>query len=156
MDTGLVVARWLHTVAFVIAWGYYGVLARMVIPGLRDLEPGLAARTLDAIERRALPLILGSIVLFIVTGAYLLVSDDRYAGLGNVADSTWTSLMTLKHVVIVALVGLGVLIDYLVKSAEAPEADTTRRRIGQVRWAAEGATVLGALIVLLTVIAGAS
>ena len=30
-----VIALWLHTVAFVIAWGYYGILGRMVLPALQ-------------------------------------------------------------------------------------------------------------------------
>ena len=74
MDVPQVLAVWLHTVAFVIAWGYYGVLGRMVLPGLaRTLDPRARTATLAEIERRALPLIGVSLVLFMLTGAYLLV-----------------------------------------------------------------------------------
>lgn len=157
MDIGHVLANWIHTLAFVIAWGYYGILGRIVIPGLGDLDSERATRTLASIERRALPLVLLSIVLFVVTGAYLLVVDDRYEGLGNVLASTWTTMLTLKHVLVVGLIGLGVLIDYLIRTAGEPVDDGARRgRIRQVRLAAEAATALGALIVLTTAIAQAS
>jgi uncharacterized membrane protein len=157
MDVGHVLASWIHTLAFVIAWGYYGILGRIVIPGLGDLDSERATRTLASIERRALPLVLLSIGLFVVTGVYLLVVDDRYTGLGNVLASPWTSLLTLKHVLVAALIGLGVLIDYLIRTAGEPVDDLARRgRIRQVRLAAEGATALGALIVLTTTIAQAS
>lgn len=157
MDVGLVLASWIHTVAFVIAWGYYGILGRIVIPGLRDLDSAAAARTLDAIERRALPFILIAVVGFVVTGSYLLTVDDQSQGLGNLTASTWTVMLTIKHVLIVALVGLGVVIDYLIHRAGDPIEDSARRRrIFEVRIAAEAATALGAVIVLVTAIAQAS
>ena len=56
MDAPHVIALWLHTIGFVIAWGYYGVLARVVVPALeRSLELSKQASTLVAIERRATP-----------------------------------------------------------------------------------------------------
>jgi len=154
VDIWQVLASWLHTLAFVIAWGYYGILGRIVIPGLADLDSERAARTLATIERRALPLVLLAIALFVATGSYLLVTNERYEGLGNLFASTWTAMLTLKHLLVVALVGLGVLLDYLVRTAGEPEGDgDRRRRIFQVRLVAEAATALGALIALLTVIA---
>ena len=41
MDIGLILALWLHTLAFVIAWGDYGVLGRIILPAL--------ARSLDVV-----------------------------------------------------------------------------------------------------------
>ena len=88
---------WLHTVALVIAWGYYGILGRIAIPALaRSLDSTDQARALADIERRAVPLVLLSVVLFTITGRYLLVVDPAYAGLGNVFGSTWTVLMLAK------------------------------------------------------------
>lgn len=157
MDVGIILALWIHTVAFVIAWGYYGILGRIVIPGLGELDSATAARTLDAIERRALPLLLIAVVLFVVTGSYLLAVDDQYQGLGNLAASTWTTMLTIKHVVIVAFVALAVVIDTLIHRAGDPEDDRVRRRrIFEVRLGAEVATGLGAVIALLTAIAQAS
>lgn len=152
MNVLLVLAVSLHTVAFVIAWGYYGVLGRMVLPGLeRSLDRTAQAAALAAIERRALPLIALSLVLFTVTGTYLLVVDSHYAGLGNVFASTWTTLMLVKHGLVVGLVGLGLVVDRLIRRAGEATSDGDRaavlRRVGL---GAEGASGLGAAIVLLT------
>jgi uncharacterized membrane protein len=154
VDVVLLLAIWIHTVAFVIAWGYYGILGRVVLPALgRSLDVEDAVHALAAVERRALPLVLGSIVLFVVTGSYLLVVDPHYAGLGNVLANSWTILMLVKHLVVIALIALGVAVDVGVR--RAAEADDTGRgsALGRVRLAAEAATGLGALVVLLTVAA---
>lgn len=154
MDFTQVLSLWLHTLAFVIVMGYYGVLGRIVLPGLRrslDLEQ--AAGALMAIERRALPFVLLSVVLFALTGSYLLVIDPDYAGLGNYTTS-WATLMLFKHVVVVTLVVVGLMIDRMIRQLADAADDTAReqalRRIGL---SAEGATGLGALTILLTVMA---
>jgi uncharacterized membrane protein len=158
MDFPVVLAVWLHTLAFVIAWGYYGILGRMVLPALeRSLDRPTQAAALAAIERQALPLIAISLVLFGATGAYLLVVDQHYAGLGNVFASTWTTLMLIKHVLVIGLIVLGLYVDILIRRAGDATSDDVRgsvlRRVG---WSAEGATGLGALIVLLTAAAQAT
>ncbi len=152
MDIVHVLAVWLHTVAFVIAWGYYGVLDRMVLPALQQSLQGPArAATLVAVERRAVPLVLLSAVLFVATGTYLLVIDQRYEGLGNFFASTWTVLMLVKHVVVVVFVTLAVVVDRVVRRVAAattdPERDSSLRLLG---FTAQGTTALGALIALLT------
>ena len=157
MDIGQVIGVWIHTLAFVIAWGYYGVLARIILPGLeRSLDrPGQIA-ALGAIERRALPLVILSLVLFTVTGTYLLLTDPKYAGLGNFFASTWTTLMLIKHVVVIVLVGLAVIVDVLIRRlGDVGDATAQSSSLRRVALAAEGATGLGALIVLLTAAAQA-
>ena len=152
MDVGQLLAVWLHTVAFVIAWGYYGILGRIVLPALEQSLDGPAqGRSLVAIEQRALPLVLISMALFIVTGTYLLIVDPDYAGLGNVFANTWTTLMLVKHLVVVVLIALGVAVDLLVRRVAAASDDSARALAAhRLRLSAEGATGLGALIVLLT------
>jgi uncharacterized membrane protein len=157
MDVAQVLSVSLHTIAFVIAWGYYGVLGRIVLPGLaRSLDRRAQGAALEAIERRALPLVGLSVGLFVVTGSYLLVTDTSYAGLGNVFASSWTVLMLVKHVLIGVLVVVAIAIDRLIRRLAAASTDHEReagfRLLG---WSTEGATAIGALIVLLTAAAQA-
>ncbi|MEP7378292.1 MAG: CopD family protein [Chloroflexota bacterium] len=151
MDLEQVLAIALHTAAFVVVWGYYGTLARMILPGLAGaLDLPAQARTLAAIERRALPLVALSVGLFVVSGTYLLVINPDYRGLGSFG-TTWAVLMLLKHLLVIGLVGLGVIIDYLIRGLPDVVRDEDRAAdMRWLRWAAEGATALGALIVLLT------
>ena len=152
MDIPQVLAIWLHTVALVIAWGYYGILGRIALPALkRSLDHRALATTLLGMERRAVPLVALSALLFTLSGSYLLVIDPHYAGLGNVFASTWTLLMLVKHGMVIAFIALAVAVDLLVRRVARNTDSGQRQR--DLRWlgfSAEGATGLGALIVLLT------
>ena len=158
MDFVHVGSVWIHTVAFVIAWGYYGILGRFVLPAVAgSLDGHGEAELLRAIERRALPLLIGSIVLFVVTGSILLATDERYAGLGNLFASGWTTLMFVKHVVIVALVLTGIGVDrWIAAAADATMPERRHTALARVRLGAEAATGLGALVALLTAAAAAT
>lgn len=105
----------IHTLAMIMVVGYYGILGRVILPGLRrSLDDSTRASVLVAIERRALPLVVIAVGLFAATGAYLLLIDDQYAGLGNFS-STWAALMLVKHLLVIVMVVLGALVDYLIR-----------------------------------------
>ncbi|HEY6570713.1 MAG TPA: hypothetical protein VIZ22_10500 [Candidatus Limnocylindrales bacterium] len=152
MDLVHVLAVWLHTLALVIVLGYYGILGRVVLPALeRSLERPTQVSTLMAIERRALPFIVLSMALFAMTGVYLLVIDPAYAGLGNVLASTWTTLMLIKHVLVIVVVGLAIYVDRCIRHADvAPGDDARHAALRRVALSAEAATGIGALTILLT------
>ena len=152
MDVVQVLAVWFHTLALVIVMGYYGVLARIAIPALqRSLDGPAQARALVAIERRALPLVLLSVVLLLVTGTYLMFVDPQYGGLGNFFATTWATLLLIKHVVVIAMIGLGVLVDFFVRElGDVADESARRSSMRLARYCAEGATGLGALAILLT------
>lgn len=152
MDLPQVLAVWLHTLALVIVLGYYGILGRVLLPALeRSLERPPLAATLTAIERRALPLVVLSVVLFTATGMYLLFSSPHYAGLGNFFASTWTTLMLAKHVLVVGLIVLAVDVDRLIRRIGAATSEDARDSdLRRLALSAEGATGLGALMILLT------
>jgi uncharacterized membrane protein len=151
MDVPLLLALWLHSVALVIAWGYYGIVGRIVIPALgRSFDHATQARALAEVERRAVPIVLLSVALFTVTGTYLLIENPRYSGLGQF-DSSWSMLMLAKHGFVLAFVVLGILFDRSIRRAVGGRTDDARAsNLRQARLIAEGATGLGALIVLLT------
>jgi uncharacterized membrane protein len=145
----------LHTLAMMIVLGYYGILGRVILPALRRTlaGPELGA-SLAAVERRAFLLVGLAVVIFTATGSYLLVVDDGYAGLGNFFASTWTTLMLVKHGLVILMVGLGIGIHRLVGGvADAPSEVARETALGLLGLAAESMTVMGAIVVLLTTIA---
>ena len=158
MDVGAVGAAWLHALGMVVVLGYYGILGRIVLPALsRSLEGEALGRAVVAIERRALPVVLLAIVLFTVTGVILLLGDERYAGLGNLFASTWTTLMTVKHMVVVLMVAMGIGIDRMaVGIGDAATDDARRRDIEILVLAVDAMTALGAIVLLLTAAAQAA
>lgn len=159
MDLVQVSAVWLHSLATVVLLGYYAVMALIVIPVLRSaLKEGALGRVVPDIERRALPLVLGAVGVFLLTGLFLLLSDHRYLGLGHVVDNTWSIVILVKHVIVIALVAIGVWLDVVVVRDTAMPADEPARSAA-LRRLARGTTaivVLGAVVLLLTAVAQAS
>ncbi len=141
----------IHTLAMILVVGYYGILGRVILPALRrSLDGPTMATTLAAVERRALPLVVLSVVLFTVTGAYLLLIDEAYAGIGNLT-STWTTLMLVKHLLVIFMVVIAVGLDRLVAMVlDAPDEAARERALGLTGLTAEAMTGLGAMVVLLT------
>ncbi len=158
MDVPQLLAVAVHTLAFVIAWGYYGILGRIVLPALdRSLQGPPLGAAIGEIERRALPLVVLSAVLFTITGSYLLIVNPRYEGLGNLFASSWTMLILVKHVVVVALVVLAVAVDvYARRVASATDETARTHALHRLSLAAEATTALGAVVVLLTAAAQAA
>ena len=159
MDVVQAVAAWLHSCATVMLLGYYAALGLLLVPVLRRTADGpTLGRVIPAIERRALPLILACIGVFLVTGTYLLLADHRFLGIGHFFGSAWSTLIVVKHVVVVALVGIGVYLDLLVVPDVAYPVDEAARTAAIRRLARSTAamTALGAIVLILTAAAQAS
>ena len=158
MDLVQVGAAWLHLLATVAMLGYYAILGLVVLPAIRRVVPPRElGDSIAAMERRATPLIIGSLAIFLATGVFLMTTDPRYGGVGNVAGSTWATLFLVKHVVVLAMVGVGVYIDALVvrrfAAAEAPD-DPAAVRL--VVLSSGVMTLLGAVVLFLTAAAQGS
>ena len=96
-------------------------------------------------------------MLLTATGTYLLVSNGQYMGLGDFFTSTWTTLMLVKHVLVVGLVVVAAYVDRLIRRVgEATSEDVRESALRRLALTSEGAMGLGALIVLLTAAAQAA
>ena len=143
-------ATWIHAIAIVVLLGYYVTLSLVVLPWLSSggsTEPG---RVIAAVERRALPWIIVSIVLFTVTGMVLIAAHSG-------SDPSWTPLIIVKHLVVVAMVILGIVIDrVLVPRADgtwwtpAVVPSTDVRDLRPIVLASAAMSALGAAVLLLT------
>ena len=159
MDVVQAAAAWFHSCGTVILLGYYAVLGLVVVPVLRRAVDGpTLGRLIPAIERRARPLILACIGVFLVTGSYLLITDQRFLGLGHAFGNSWSILIMVKHVLVIGLVGIGVYIDLLVVPDVANPASEAARTAAMGRLARSTAamTALGAVVLILTAAAQAS
>jgi uncharacterized membrane protein len=75
----------------------------------------------------------------------------RSEGLGNFFANSWTTLMLVKHVVVIGLVAFGVVVDRYARRLQAATDEAARASaLRGLRLIAEGVTGLGAVIVLLT------
>jgi uncharacterized membrane protein len=147
-----------HTLAMILTVGYYGILGRVILPALRGSLAGpVLGTTLATVERRARPLLLLSVGLFVATGVFLLLADEQSEGIGNFFASTWTTLMLAKHGLIVVMILLAGAVDFLVSEVAYAETDVERdRHLGRLGLAIEATTGVGAFVVVLTAAAQVS
>lgn len=176
----IALSLWLHSVATVVLIGHFLLLSLVYLPYLSVELDGLGvAKALDAISRRMRPWLTGSLLVFAVTGAYLMLVNQSYEGIGRFGNA-WSLLMLVKHVLVVALIGLVVFLNAAVKRAMATptgdmsagsgspagltaprlgkHAEAGRPRLcgGEVRLAVNALAICGVLVLLLTAIAQAA
>lgn len=72
----------------------------MQVNRLRDL--------LEQVSIRLRPYFGGALLIFLVTGTYLMVISQSYLGLGNFFGNPWSVLIVLKHVVVLAFLVMAV------------------------------------------------
>jgi len=156
MDPVEVGAIWLHLVATVTLLGYFTVLGLLVLPVLRRrVSSGELVASVAALERRALPLVITSLGVFLATGVYLMGNDSRYGGVGSIG-STWATVLLAKHLVVLVMVGLGLYFDALVvRAAGAPQGTDQAAQMTRITRAAQGMTFFAAIVLLLTAAAQA-
>ena len=151
MDPMQVGATWLHLLATVAMLGYYAVLGAVVLPAIRGILPTRElGEVIVSLERRATPVIVGSLVAFLATGVYLMVTSPRYGGVGDIG-STWATIFLVKHLVVGAMVALGVVIDALVVRGFAdPGSPGQPAAVRRLELTVVLMTILGSVVLLLT------
>ncbi|MFM8803171.1 MAG: hypothetical protein ACKOK8_04580 [Planctomycetia bacterium] len=89
MDPTLLLLRWAHVLAAIVAMGGL-VFARVaLLPALSDLDAATRDRIHDAIRRRWLPWVIGAITVLLASGlANFLLFNGRVKAEGW-ADGTW-------------------------------------------------------------------
>ena len=98
---------WAHTLATIILIGHYLLLGLGYLPALRrSMDDKSLAGTLAAIAASIRQPMLISLIVFAITGIYLMVGNDSYQGLGQFANA-WSMLMLIKHIVVIVMIGLG-------------------------------------------------
>ena len=157
MDPLAVATIWLHLLATVTLLGYSASLAVVFVPVLRRTLPtAQLTDTLAAVERRALPIVIGSLAIFLATGIYLMGVDPRYAGAGTIG-STWTTVLLVKHLAVIAMVGVGLILDALIVRAAAAADEAARAlALGRLTFGLGGMAVLGSFVLLATAVAQTS
>lgn len=146
-------STWLHVLATIVMIGYYVFTCLIYLPVLeRKMQANALRDLLEQVSARLQPYFGGSLLVFLVTGTYLMLINKNYHGLGHFFSNPWSALIVIKHVLVLAFLALAVFSEraFLGKiSDEKPEA------LKQFRWALKINTILGVVIILLTSIAQA-
>jgi uncharacterized membrane protein len=149
-----IVSLWLHTLATVLMLGHYLLLGLVYVPFFEQQTGGApAAAALEKISARFMPWVLASFVVFIASGGYLMLVDPYYPGFGNIFANAWTILMSVKHLLVLALIGLGAWLNLALRRAASGAAGAGS--LGTVKFILNTFNAGGALVLLLTTIAQA-
>jgi uncharacterized membrane protein len=97
---------WLHSLAMTIFIGHYLLLAIIYLPAMRQTPLDVIGPILSAISRKSRLWMYASLVVFMITGIYLMFADPNYLGVGNFGN-IWSIMMLVKHILIVVMIGAG-------------------------------------------------
>ena len=154
MSTFLVpLSTWLHVLATIVFIGYYLFTSLIFLPVLESQMQANALRgLLERISARLQPYFGGSLLVFLVTGTYLMLINKNYMGLGHFFGNTWSALIVIKHFLVLAFLALAIISE---RAFLGQISDQKPEALKQFRWALRINAFLGMVILLLTSIAQA-
>lgn len=138
---------WLHALATVVFIGHFVLLAGIYLPALSKNGPALSE-----ISKRSRYWMYASLVIFMVTGIYLMLVDPNYMGIGNFGDF-WAVMMLVKHILIVAMIALGFWYNAILRVGPMMMSNNPEQAIFRFRKYVNWMAICGVLVLLLTAIA---
>jgi uncharacterized membrane protein len=149
----IALSTWLHSLATIVMIGYYIFTGLIYLPVFeRQMRADALRDLLEQASARLRPFFGGSLLIFLVTGAYLMLINKNYLGLGNFFGNPWSILIVIKHVLVLAFLALAV---YSERAFMGQISDQKPEALKRFRWSLNINTVLGVIILLLTSIAQA-
>ena len=154
----IVASNWLHALATVLLIGHYALLSLVYLPALNRQLNGAVTRTVvqEFFVRFRLWASV-SLAVFIVTGIYLMLVSPHYLGLGKFVNP-WSILMLVKHILVLAMIGLGGSNNVIIRGWAQPSATEATHAAGlsRLQGVVNATMVSGIVILLLTAAAQAA
>ena len=140
---------WLHAVGTVILIGHYLLLSVIYLP---VLEKG-GGTFLSQISKNSRPWMYASLVIFMVTGIYLMFVDPNYLGVGDFGNF-WSVMMLVKHLLIVGMIVLGFWYNAFLRVGPMMASNNNAELgIRRFRMYSNLMAISGVLVLLLTALA---
>jgi len=144
----IALSYWLHALATVIFIGHFVLLAVMYLPALADTPAALSA-----ISKRSRIWMYASLLVFTITGVYLMFVDPNYLGIGKF-DNFWSVMMLIKHLLIVGMVGMGFWFNTSMRVGPLMSSNMGEvQAVARFRWYVNAMAICGVLVLLLTALA---
>jgi uncharacterized membrane protein len=147
---------WLHALGTVLLIGHYLLLSLIYLPiFVKNQADPLSGTILSEISKRSRSWLYGSMLIFAVTGIYLTFVDPNYLGIGNFSNP-WTILMLVKHILILAMIGMGFWYNGLLRVGPLMSSNTgATQALARFRQYSNLMAITGILVLLLTAISQA-
>jgi uncharacterized membrane protein len=105
---------WLHSLATVIFIGHYVLLAVIYLPAMKNTSLDVTGPILSSISKQSRSWMYASLLIFIITGIYLMFADPNYLGVGNFRNF-WSIMMLVKHILIAGMIGAGFIFNAILR-----------------------------------------
>jgi len=138
---------WLHSLATVVFIGHFVLLAGIYLPALSKNGPALSE-----ISKRSRPWLYASLIVFIVTGTYLMLTDSSYLGFMDFANF-WGIVMLVKHILVLVMIGMGFWFNAILRMGPLMSSNNPEQAIARFRKYVNAMAVCGVLVLLLTAFA---
>ncbi len=153
----LSILNWLHLLAVVVWIGAMSTNMLVLMPAAKAaLPPPAMGQLLGAIMKRFRVLAYTCMAVLVVTGILMMVQNAGYNGFMKF-DNAWTIVLLVKHIVVAALIILGIYSFEILApkvgklAAKGPSPELARMQATQMNLAKLG-FVLGLLILLFTAV----
>ncbi|HEX76264.1 MAG TPA: CopD family protein [Dehalococcoidia bacterium] len=168
VEVALVACTWLHLIVLVIWVGHmFSTLLLFTPLASRYVKETDYGDFIAEYRRRDQPVALSCIAIFFITGFVLLLLDDHYERIGSIFANSWSIVLFVKHLLVLAMVGLGIYMGVKVmpelakaskrlttENSHKPEMVSTIARLNKTRGAVTQALCGLALLVLLLTAVG--
>lgn len=146
----IALSYWFHALATVIFIGHFVLLAVMYLPALADTPAALSA-----ISKRSRIWMYASLLVFTITGVYLMFVDPNYLGIGKF-NNFWSVMMLVKHLLIVGMIGMGFWFNAIMRVGPLMISNTSAvQALARFRSYVNAMAICGVLVLLLTALAQA-
>ena len=142
----------LHALATVVFIGHYLLLALLYLPAFARQKAEIAGPILSDVSKRSRPWMYASLLVFMVTGIYLMIVDPNYLGVGDFGN-LWSIAMLVKHLLIVAMIGMGFFFNALLHVGPMMSSNSPQPAIARFGMYSKLMAICGVLVLLLTALA---
>jgi uncharacterized membrane protein len=140
---------WLHAIATVVLIGHYLLLSGVYIPVLTKYNGSI----LSEISKRSRPWLYASLLIFLITGTYLMLIDPGYLGFMNFGNF-WGIVMLIKHLLVIGMIGLGFWFNAILRVGPMMGSNNSAELgIRRFRTYSNLMAISGVLVLLLTAFA---
>jgi uncharacterized membrane protein len=144
---------WLHTLATVLFIGHPLLISLLYLPAFAKAKAEVAGPILSDVSKRSRSWMYISLLIFIVTGIYLMIVDPNYRGVGDFGNP-WAIAMLLKHILIIAMIGLGFFYNVILRVGPMMSSNNSAEAaIARFGLYSKLMSISGVLVLLLTAFA---
>lgn len=141
---------WLHAIATVIFNGHFLLFTLIYLPAFGKQKAEIAGPILSEVSKRSRSWMYISLLIFLITGVYLMIVDPNYLGVGNFGN-VWAILMLVKHLLIVAMIVMGAFFNAILRVGPMMSSNSgAGQAIARFGLYSKLMAICGVLVLLLT------